>query len=48
MSVGNAGFSWSATTSDISGLNLDFHSQGLNTNHSGYHALGLQLRCLSE
>ncbi|WP_300728124.1 hypothetical protein [uncultured Rikenella sp.] len=48
MSVGYNGFSWSAATSDIAGLDLNFHSQYLTTCHLGHRGQGFQLRCLSE
>ncbi len=48
VSVGYNGFGWSSATSGISGLDLNFHSQGLNTSNSDSRAHGFQLRCLSE
>ncbi|WP_304708064.1 hypothetical protein [uncultured Rikenella sp.] len=48
VNVSNHGFSWSSATSGIYGLDLNFHSQYLNTSRSDRRALGFQLRCLSE
>ncbi|WP_297623468.1 hypothetical protein [uncultured Rikenella sp.] len=48
MTVGNYGLSWSSATSDIRGLDLNFHSQHFNTGSSDNRAHGFQLRCLSE
>ncbi|WP_304708568.1 hypothetical protein [uncultured Rikenella sp.] len=48
VTVGNYGFSWSSATSDIRGLDLNFHSQYLDTGSSDNRAHGFQLRCLSE
>ncbi|WP_297830087.1 hypothetical protein [uncultured Rikenella sp.] len=46
--VGSNGYSWSSATSGIGGLDLNFHSQHLNTGFSDGRAHGIQLRCLSE
>ncbi|WP_300828618.1 hypothetical protein [uncultured Rikenella sp.] len=48
MNNGNYGYSWSTATNGIHGLNLNFSSQGLGSNHSDRRACGFQLRCLSE
>ncbi|WP_294601258.1 hypothetical protein [uncultured Rikenella sp.] len=44
---GNCGYSWSATVSDIFGIDLDFGMTWLNSN-ALFRAHGIQLRCLSE
>ncbi len=46
--VGNHGYSWSAASSGIRGLELYFRSQYLDPSLSDYRAHGFQLRCLSE
>ncbi|WP_300828684.1 hypothetical protein [uncultured Rikenella sp.] len=48
MGVGYTGFSWSSVTGGVYGLNLNFHSQLLDSSYPDPCAGGLQLRCLSE
>ena len=46
--VGNGGYSWTLTVSDIYGVYLYFDATGLGSNYPVHRASGLQLRCLSE
>ncbi|WP_294594375.1 hypothetical protein [uncultured Rikenella sp.] len=46
--VDSHGFSWSAATNGIRGMDLSFDPQGLYANGSDGRGHGFQLRCLSE
>jgi len=48
VNIGKYGFSWSAATSGVAGLDLSFSSQTLNTRTADHRGHGFQLRCLSE
>ncbi|WP_297831518.1 hypothetical protein [uncultured Rikenella sp.] len=46
--VGQNGFSYSSSTSNIGGLDLGFSSNYLGPGFSDNRGYGFQLRCLSE
>ncbi|WP_300856795.1 hypothetical protein [uncultured Rikenella sp.] len=48
MSAGYNGSSWSSTTNNSNGRDLNLYAQSLSTDNSDYRGHGLQLRCLSE
>ncbi|WP_300400921.1 hypothetical protein [uncultured Rikenella sp.] len=48
MVVGNYGYSWSVATKDITGMDLNLSTRGLNPGSTNYRGYGFQLRCLSE
>ncbi|WP_297832482.1 hypothetical protein [uncultured Rikenella sp.] len=46
--IGNGGYSWGSTVSDIYGQFLWFYTRTLNPSRAHYRGHGFQLRCLSE
>lgn len=48
MRVGNDGYSWQSTFSDLLGTDLSFNMEWLDSDRADYRGYGLQLRCLSE
>ncbi|WP_294601074.1 hypothetical protein [uncultured Rikenella sp.] len=48
VNVGNSGYSWISTVSDINSLYLRCLATGLNSSSTTYRTHGFQLRCLSE
>ena len=46
--VGYHGYSWASSVAGTNAHGLDFYFNGINPQHSHYHAFGLPLRCLQE